>query len=218
MKYKHHKEVTVDLHKIINRLIYMYTLWIFYRTMTNVPRRNNQNDEGANGDADAGGAGTGPGGDNQQGQNNPNNTNAHNYDACTSKNQSRSAVKCREEIQMFQQKVLKTLEQPHPAEPTEPEEYVDLALAAISRKMKDTLSKNEIMDLVEDIQQIVNRACREKRRRMELVTQNPPAPPPVTPHTSTDTMFGGPGPQGPLALQVQQGFTADGQGQYYNFN
>ena len=75
---------------------------------------------------------------------------------------------------MFQQKVLKTLEQPHPAEPTEPEEYVDLALAAISRKMKDTLSKNEIMDLVEDIQQIVNRACREKRRRMELVTQNPP--------------------------------------------
>ena len=163
MNYKqHHKEVTVDLHKIINRLIYMYTLWIFYRTTTNVPRRNNQNDEGANGDTDAGGAGGGAGGDNQQGQNDPN-TNAHNYDAHTSKNQSRSAVKLREEIQMFQQKVLKTLEQPHPAEPTEPEEYVDLALAAISRKMKDTLSKNEIMDLVEDIQQIVNRACREKR-------------------------------------------------------
>ena len=35
--------------------------------MTNMPRRNNQNDEGANGDTDAGGAGTGPGGDNQQG-------------------------------------------------------------------------------------------------------------------------------------------------------
>ena len=186
--------------------------------MNNVPRRNNQNDEGANGDADTGGAGAGAGGDNQQGQNDPNNTNAHNYDARTSKNQSRSAVKRREEIQMFQQKVLKTLEQPHPAEPTEPEEYVDLALAAISRKMKDTLSKNEIMDLVEDIQQIVNRACREKRRQMELVTQNPPAPPPVTPHTSTDTMFGGPGPQGPLALQVQPAFTPDGQGQYYNFN
>ena len=180
MKYKqHHKEVTVDLHKIINRLIYMYTLWIFYRTTTNVPRRNNQNDEGANGDADAGGAGAGAGagagGDNQPGQNDPNNTNAHNYDARTSKNQSRSAVKHREEIQMFQQKV-------------------------------------------EDIQQIVNRACREKRRRMELVTQNPPAPPPVTPHTSTDMMFGGPGPQGPLALQVQPAFTPDGQGQYYSFN
>ena len=30
MNYKqHHKEVTVDLHKIINRLMYMYTLWIF---------------------------------------------------------------------------------------------------------------------------------------------------------------------------------------------
>ena len=185
--------------------------------MTNVPKRNNQNDEGANGDADAGGAGAGAGGDNQQGQNNPN-TNAHNYDAHTSKNQSRSAVKHREEIQTFQQKVLKTLEQLHPVEFAEPEEYVDLALAAISRKMKDTLSKNEIMDLVEDIQQIVNRACREKRRRMELVTQNLPVPPPVTPHTSTDTMFGGAGPQGPLALQVQPVFTPDGQGQYYNFN
>ena len=170
--------------------------------MTNVPRRNNQNDEGANGDADAGGAGAGAGGDNQQGQNDLNNTNTHNYDACTSKNQSRSAVKCREEIQMFQQKVLKTLEEPHPVESAELEEYVYLALAAISRKMKDTLSKNEIMDLVEDIQQIVNRACREKRRWMELLTQNPPAPPPVTLHISTDMMFGRPGPQGPLALQV----------------
>ena len=61
MKYKqHHKEVTVDLHKIINRLMYIYIYFVdfFYRTTTNVPRRNNQNDEGANGDADAGGAGT----------------------------------------------------------------------------------------------------------------------------------------------------------------
>ena len=71
MNYKqHHKEEIVDLHKIINRLMYIYTLWIFfYRTMTNVPRINNQNDEGANGDADADGAGAGAGGDNQQGQN-----------------------------------------------------------------------------------------------------------------------------------------------------
>ena len=74
------------------------------------------------------------------------------------------------------------------------------------------------MDLVEDIQQIVNRAYREKKRQMEVVTQNPPAPPLVTIHTSTDTMFGGPGPQGSLALQVQPGFTPDDQGQYYNFN
>ena len=35
---------------------------------------------------------------------------------------------------MFQQKVLKTLEQPHPIESAEPEEYIDLALDAISRK------------------------------------------------------------------------------------
>ena len=67
----------------------------------NVPRRNNQNDKGANGDANADRE-FGAGGDNQQGQNNPNNTNAHNDDACTSKNQNSSAVKHREEIQMFQ--------------------------------------------------------------------------------------------------------------------
>ena len=31
MNYKqHHKEVTVDVHKIINRLMYMYTLWIYF--------------------------------------------------------------------------------------------------------------------------------------------------------------------------------------------
>ena len=119
----------------------------------------------------------------QQNQNDPNNCNAQSYDAHTSKNQSRLAVKRKEEIQMFQQKVLKTLEQPHPIESAELEEYVDLTLAAISIKMKDTLSKNEIMDLVQDIQQIVNRACREKRRQMELVTQNSLAPLPVTPHT-----------------------------------
>ena len=35
---------------------------------------------------------------------------------------------------------------------TELEEYVDLALAAISRKIKDTLSKNEVMDFVKNIQ------------------------------------------------------------------
>ena len=47
--------------------------------MTNVPRRNNQHDEGANADA---GAEVGGGGDNQQGQND------QTYDACTSENQS----------------------------------------------------------------------------------------------------------------------------------
>ena len=77
---------------------------------------------------------------------------------------------------------------------------MDLALAAISRKMKDTLSNNEIMDFVEYIQQIVNWVCREKRGCMEMVTQSPTAA--ATPHTSTDRMFGGPGSQRTLALQV----------------
>ena len=48
------------------------------------------------------------------------------------------------------------------AAPAEPQDYVDLAFTAIARKMKDTLNKNEIMDVVEEIEAIVNRACREK--------------------------------------------------------
>ena len=59
------------------------------------------------------------------------------------------------------------------------------------------------MDVVEDIEAIVNRACREKRRRMDITGLQAPLPPPVTASTSTDTLFGGrpgPGPQGPMAI------------------
>ena len=107
----------------------------------------------------------------------------------------------------LQSRILKTLENPiepvAPAPPPAEQDYVDLAFAAILRKMKDTLNNNEIMDLIEDIQSIVNRACREKRRRMDLTAQQPPPTPPVTASTSTD-MFGGgaPGPQGPMAIQA----------------
>ena len=45
---------------------------------------------------------------------------------------------------------------------------MDLAFTAISHKMKDTLNKNEIMDVAEEIEAIVNRACREKGRQMDL--------------------------------------------------
>ena len=88
--------------------------------------------------------------------------------------------------------------------------------------MKSTLSQHEIMDLVEDIEMIINRACREKRRRMEA-SENPPppvvpsmstdnnniytgpCPPPVVPSTSTDNnnIYTEPGPQGPMAQVIQ---------------
>ena len=98
---------------------------------------------------------------------------------------------------------MKTLENPiETATPTEPQDYVDLAFTAMACKMKDTLNKNEIMDVVEEIEAIVNRACREKRRRMDLTGQQAPPPPLVTASMSTDTLFGGgPGPQGPWRYQ-----------------
>ena len=78
--------------------------------MTNVLRRNNntnnQQDEGDNADAEVGG------GDSQEGQNDPNYTNAQSYDACKSRNQNRSGTKWREQLENFEQKVLKTLEHP----------------------------------------------------------------------------------------------------------
>ena len=52
--------------------------------------------------------------------------------------------------------------------------------------MKSTLSQHEIMDLVEDIEMIINRACREKRRRMQACENPPPPAPPVVPSMSTD--------------------------------
>ena len=108
------------------------------------------------------------------------------------------------------------MEGPGPNEPAvvEKQEYVDIAFAAIAMKMKSTLSQNEIMDLVEDIKQLVNQACREKRRRMDLTAQQPP-PLPVTASTSTDTMFGGaPGPQGPMAHPVS---AYNNEPNYFNF-
>ena len=134
-----------------------------YRAMMNVPTQRNPQQQdngdvgtGAGGAAEAGRGGTG---DNiEQGQS------AQNYNARKAKN---AKSKRREEIDNFQAKILKTLENPietaAPA-PAEPQDYVDLAFTAISCKMKDTLNKNKIMDVVEEIEAIVNRACREKRR------------------------------------------------------
>ena len=52
-------------------------------------------------------------------------------------------------------------------EAPEPEQdYIDLVFAAIIKKMKKTLNYNEIMDAVEEVELVINRICREKRRRV----------------------------------------------------
>ena len=194
---------------------------LFYRTMTNVPKQSNNNQ----GNADVTTEANGDAPENVEGTV----SNAQNYDA--KKSQKSSTGERQQEMENFQQKLLKTLESP--GEP-EKQEYVDLALSAIALKMKSTLSQHEIMDLVEDIEMIMNRTFREKRRRMQA-SENPPPPPPVVPSTSTDSnniyngpppppvvpsmstdnnnIYTGPGPQGPMAHVIQ--YTEEPQ--YFQF-
>ena len=175
----------------------------------NVPTQRNPQQQD-NGDADTGAGGTAEAGGGGAGDNMEQGQSAQNYDARKVKN---AKSKRREEIDNFQAKILKTLENPiETAAPVEPQDYVDLAFTAIACKMKDTLNKNEIMDVVEEIEAIVNRACREKRRQMDLTGQQAAPPPPVTASMSTDTLFGGgPGPQGSMAIQAYNELN------YYNF-
>ena len=65
----------------------------------------------------------------------------------------------------FQEKLLNAITAPAPApvEAPEPEqEYIDLAFAAIIKKMKKTLNDNEIMDAVEELELVINRICRKR--------------------------------------------------------
>ena len=122
------------------------------------------------------------------------------YDACTAR---KTAKRKNEE---FQEKLLNAITAPAPApvEAPKPEqEYIDLAFAAIIEKMKKTLNDNEIMDAVEEVELVINRICREKRRRVAF--QQAPA--------STKNIFEtlqpvsmnqqmGIGPTGPTAVPV----------------
>ena len=85
------------------------------------------------------------------------------YDAHTAR---KTAKRKNEELQ---EKLLNAITAPAPApvEAPEPEqEYIDLAFATIIKKMKKTLNDNEIMDAVEEVELVINRICREKRRRV----------------------------------------------------
>ena len=135
---------------------------------------------------------------------------AQNYDAW--KARKSTGTKRQQNIEVFQEKLLKTLEGP---QAPKKQDYLDLAMAAMAVKIKSVLSNNEIMDLMEELEEIINRVCRQKRR--QLKGQNPTVPiQPAVPGTSTDNNYFGapPGPQGPMAVQVQQ-YTEDPQ--FYNF-
>ena len=80
-----------------------------------------------------------------------------------------------QKIDDFQEKVLEVLKSPveittpvTPPPPAEPKAYVDLAFAALIQKMKSNLSETEIMDTVKELEQVIHRVCREKRRRLEF--------------------------------------------------
>ena len=144
--------------------------------------------------------------------------NAENYNA----RQARKRTKKKEQVDAFQEHLLKAIEPqaqvdvPAPASPPK-HEYVDVALEAMSFKMKEVLSKEEIIDLVEDLENLVSRACREKRRRMELVA-TPNVPPQ---HPLQEPMYAGPpGPQGPMAVAVPFNNNTPGNNEpiFYNFN
>ena len=112
-------------------------------------------------------------------------------------------------LRYFKKSCFKTLEGP---QAPEKQDYFDLAMAV---EIESVLSNNEIMDLMEELEEIVDRICRQKRMRLE--GQNPTVPKqPAVPGTSTDNNYFGapPGPQGPMAIQVQQ-YNEDAQ--FYNF-
>ena len=81
---------------------------------------------------------------------------AQNYDA--QKARKSTGTKRKQNIEVFQEKLLKTLEGP---QAPEKQDYLDLAMAV---KIKSVLSNNEIIDLMEELEEIVNRVCRQKRR------------------------------------------------------
>ena len=103
--------------------------------------------------------------------------NADNYDA----RQARKCTKKKDQVDVFQERLLKAIEVPQPQvdvgpPPPPPKcEYLDVDLEAMTFKMREVLSKEEIIDVVEALENVVSRACTEKRHRMEMV-KNPAVP------------------------------------------
>ena len=108
----------------------------FYRTTTNVLQNdaqnaNNNNDED-NRDAVI------------EAHNAQDPVDAQSYDAC--KAHKFNVTKRQQSIEIFQDKLLKTLEAPQSPQAPENQDYLDLAMALMAAKIKSILSNNEIMD------------------------------------------------------------------------
>ena len=143
--------------------------------------------------------------------------NADNYDA----RQARKCTKKKDQVDAFQEQLLKAIEVPQPQvdvgppPPPAKHEYLDVALEAMAFKMREVLSKEEIIDVVEDLENLVSRACRDKRHRMEMV-KNPAVP---AQHPLQEAQMYA-GPQRPLAVSVPYHNTTGNSNDttFYNFN
>ena len=105
---------------------------------------------------------------------------------------------------------------PPPPPPTK-RKYLDVALEAMAFKIREVLSKEEIIDVVEDLENLVSRACTEKRCWMEMV-KNPAVPAQHPLQKPQAQMYAG--PQGPMAIPVPYNNTMGNSNEttFYNFN
>ena len=168
-------------------------LMCLYRTATNMTKKTST-DTAANGnnkENQLGTSGDGTGGGGYGEEQNPSEAkeghNVENYDA----RQARKCTKKKEQVDSFQEWPVKAIEVPQVQvessvpTPTPKHEYLDIAFEAMAFNMRDVLSKEEIIDLVEDLENLVSKACREKRW-MEMV-KNLTVPPQ---HPLQDKMYG----------------------------
>ena len=104
-----------------------------------------------------------------------------------------------------------------PPPPPPKREYLDVALEAMAFKIREVLSKEEIIDVVEDLENLVSRACREKRHWIEMV-KNPAVPAQHPLQEAQAQMYAG--PQGPMAVPVPYNNTTGNSNDttFYNFN
>ena len=164
---------------------------------TNIDNENNANDGPV--DAEAGGE------DGAQPSTSTENAHANASNCDVSK--ARKSKK-RADSEVWQEKILRCLE---PVEVPKPEadpkkDFVEKALCTVGIQMRENLSHNEVLDLIEDIQGMVNWAYREKRRRIEMANQ-----------VSNNQMYQGPqGPHGPMAVPVNFEDQQQHQQSFYN--
>ena len=84
-------------------------------------------------------------------------------------------------------------------------------------KIREVLSKEEIIDVVEDLENLVSSACSEKRCQMEIV-KNPAVPAQHPLQEPQAQMYAG--PQGPMVVPVPYNNTTGNSNDTttYNFN